>query len=86
MADIFASMPPDVLGAPATRHFAITPHDSNNFAQPPRAIICLTAGTAQVVDGAGTVIGYPMTAGQLLPFRGVRINSTSTTGTYAGLY
>lgn len=86
MADVFTSMPIEAQSAPGSRHFAITPHDSTNFTQPPRAIVCLTAGTAQVVDGAGTVVGYPMTAGQILPFRGVRINATSTTGTYAGWY
>lgn len=86
MDDIFDSMPVEALASPGSRHFAVVPSDATNFTQRPRAIVCLTAGTAQIVDGAGTVVGYPMTAGQVLPFRGVRVNATGTNGTYAGWY
>lgn len=86
MADIFSSMPVEAQSAPGSRHFAIAPSDDTNFAQPPRAIYCEEAGTAQVVDGAETVLPYTMTAGQILPFRGVRVNATDTTGTFYGWY
>lgn len=66
------------------RHTAITPSDTVNLTEP-MLIYCLTAGTCQVVDQADVVIGYPMTAGQLLPFLAKRVNATSTTGTYAGM-
>lgn len=71
---------------PGDVHFAITPSDTVNMTQVPRAIYCATAGTAQVVDKFGTVLPYVMVAGDVLPFRGVRINATSTTGTYYGWY
>ncbi|MBB4642362.1 spike base protein, RCAP_Rcc01079 family [Rhizorhapis suberifaciens] len=71
---------------PATTHFAVVPDDEDDFAIIPRAIYCQEAGTAQIVDAAGTVLPYTMTAGQVITFRGVRINATSTTGTYYGWY
>lgn len=71
---------------PATRHFAITPHNSTNFAILPRAIYCQAEGTAQIVDAGGTVLPYTMTAGQVLDIRAIRINATDTTGTYYGWY
>lgn len=71
---------------PGDVHFQIVPDNATNMTQTPRAIYCAVAGTAQVVDRAGTVLPYVMTQGQVLPFRGVRINSTSTTGTYYGWY
>jgi len=71
---------------PADRHFAITPSDTVNMTVQPRAIYCATDGTAQVVDAAGTVLPYVMIAGDVLPFRGVRVNATSTTGSFYGWY
>ena len=71
---------------PGDVHFAITPSNSVNMTQVPRAIYCVTDGTAQVVDKYGTVLPYVMLAGDILPFRGVRINLTSTTGSYYGWY
>jgi hypothetical protein len=82
MADRFANIADKTN--PADVHFAITPSDSVALAFIPRAIYCATGGTAQVVDAAGTVLPYVMNAGDILPFRGVRINATSTTGTYYG--
>jgi hypothetical protein len=71
---------------PGDSHFQITASNSENMAIRPRSIYCAVAGTAQVVDAAGVVLPYVMTQGQILPFRGVRINSTGTTGTYYGWY
>jgi hypothetical protein len=71
---------------PGDVHFAITPSDTVNMAQQPRAIYCATDGTAQVVDAAGTVLPYVMVQGDVLPFSGVRINATSTSGTFYGWY
>ena len=71
---------------PGDRHFAIVPSNTVNMTQVPRAIYCEADGVAQVVDAAGTVLPYTMIQGQYLPFRGVRVNLTSTTGTYYGWY
>lgn len=69
---------------PATKHFQITPDDTNPLPIMPRAIYCAAGGTAQVVDAAGTVLPYVMTAGQWIVLRALRINATSTTGTFYG--
>jgi hypothetical protein len=84
MADTFANR--FDKSEPGERHFAVVPSDTVEMAIRPRAIFCATAGTAQVVDAAGTLIAYPMAAGDILPFRPLRINATGTTGTYVGWY
>lgn len=81
MADRFASFASSGVGS-ATRHVAITPSDSTDIANRPRAIYCQAAGTVVIRDEAGTDLSYAMTAGQVLPFRGVRVLATGTTGTY----
>jgi hypothetical protein len=70
---------------PADRWFLMTPHNSTNEAFQPRAVFCSADGTAQMVDSLGTVMPVEMVAGTFVPFRPVRINATSTTGTYYGL-
>jgi hypothetical protein len=82
MVDTFKNRPG--VTDPGMVHVAITPSDTVDLETLPKAIYCQEAGTAQIVDAAGTVLPYTMTAGQLLPFRGVRINATDTTGTYYG--
>ena len=86
MADTFKNV--SNQSNPASRHFDVVTGDTEaaNFAVMPRAIYCVTAGTAQIVDEAGTVLAYPMLAGATLNFRAPRINTTSTTGTYRGWY
>jgi hypothetical protein len=86
MSDSFAYKSPEAATVPAEVHFAITPSNSVNFTIRPRAIYCQADGTAQIVDAAGTVLPYAMTAGNFIPFRGVRINATGTTGTFYGWY
>lgn len=71
---------------PGDIHFQIVPSNTVAMTFVPRAIFCAADGTAQVVDKAGTVLPYVMLAGQFLPFRGVRINATGTTGTFYGWY
>ncbi|PWB94665.1 spike base protein, RCAP_Rcc01079 family [Methylosinus sporium] len=85
MADNFSTFAPG-LSDVATRHFAISPSDSADLAIKPRAIYCTVAGDAVIRDEAGTDITYPLTAGQILPFRGVRILATNTTATVVGWY
>lgn len=84
MGDRFANV--ENRTNPGDRHFQIVPSDIVDMAIQPRAIYCAADGTAQVVDAGGTVLPYAMTAGSWLPFRGVRINATSTTGTFYGWY
>lgn len=70
---------------PSDRWFLMTPNNSTNETLQPRAVFCSADGTAQMVDRLGTVMPVEMLAGTLVPFRPVRINLTSTTGTFYGL-
>lgn len=85
MADDFSTYGKG-LTSPTDTWVLAVPHASTNFALRPRGILCSAAGTAQMVDGAGTVMPVAMTAGQFVPFRPIRINAVDTTGTYYGLY
>lgn len=76
------------VNSPYQKAVAITASDAANISTGVAdAVLCLTAGSAVILDAAGSAaLTVPMTAGQLLPLRVVRINSTGTTGTYAALY
>jgi hypothetical protein len=63
------------------RHAAVTPHDSTNFTEMPKAVFVGVAGNVVAVDEYGTAVTYAMAAGQILPIRPIRINSTNTTAT-----
>lgn len=80
MADPFVSYEAN-LTSPAERHFAITPSDSVDMAIRPRAIRVGGGGDISVVDIDGTAITYAVTAGEVVVFRGVRVNLTGTTAT-----
>lgn len=86
MADQFTNASGAAQSAPATRHFAITLSDTVDMAIVPRALYVLTAGNLAIVDAADVVVVYPVTAGQIIPFRGKRINLASSTATAVGWY
>lgn len=64
---------------PATRHETITPSDTVDLPNRPRALYCLTGGNVAVRDEAEEEIIYPVTAGQMLMIRAVRVMATGTT-------
>lgn len=70
----------DVAGV----HFAIAPSNITDLAVRPRALYCTVAGNVVIRDQAGTDITYPVTVGQILPFRANRILATGTTATVVG--
>jgi hypothetical protein len=72
------------LSSPASKHYAITPSDTIDLADVPRAIYCNVAGNAVIRDKYGTDVTYALNAGQVLPFRGVRVLATGTTATLIG--
>lgn len=76
MADNFEKYQ-ETLTAPATRHYAITAADTD-LAVVPRALYVLTAGDLVIRDEQGTDITYPVTAGQLIVFRGRQVRAAST--------
>lgn len=83
MSDAFASLSKG-LTAPADIHYAITPSDTVDLPRRPRALRVQTAGNLVVRDAAGTNITYPVTAGEVFVFRGVRVLATGTTATVVG--
>ncbi|TNC73704.1 spike base protein, RCAP_Rcc01079 family [Rubellimicrobium roseum] len=72
------------LESPADRHQAITPSDTAPVVPRPRALWCQTAGDLAIEDRDGTRLTYAVAAGQILPFRAVRVLATGTTATVYG--
>ena len=68
--------------------FAITKHDTTNFAYQVRGIYVGGAGAVTIVTPAGSVITFSgVPAGTILPVRATRVNSTGTDATnMVGLY
>ena len=84
MADPFASNASG-LDSPATRHFSITPADSD-LAIRPRAIRCGGAGNLVIRDEAGTDVTYAVSAGEVLAFRAIQVRAASTATAIVGWY
>ena len=68
---------------PATDAAAITPHDTNEITNPPRAIYIGTGGNIKVdMTGAGTGITFVnVQTGSILPIRVSLVYATGTTAT-----
>lgn len=81
--DEFASLTKG-LTSPGTKHFAIIPDDMADLPVLPRVIYCQSEGTLIVRDEDGVDLPYTMASGDRIDFRGVRVLSTGTTGTYYG--
>ncbi|WP_336802488.1 spike base protein, RCAP_Rcc01079 family [Kaistia sp. MMO-174] len=74
------------ISGPGTRHFAVTPSNTADLSIQPRALYIASGTTVAIRDEGGVDITYPVTAGQILPFRGVRILATGTDATVIGWY
>jgi hypothetical protein len=59
----------------------VTPSDTVNLPEVPRAIHIGVAGNVVLVGSDGTACTFAVNAGQTYPYQPVRINSTSTTAT-----
>lgn len=71
----------DVVWGQARRWGAITPHDTNQLAELPKAIRCNVAGTVNIVGEDGNAEDFVVAAGETLPCRPVIVKSTGTTAT-----
>jgi hypothetical protein len=71
----------DSVSAPATKWFAITPSDSTDLAITPKAIFIGGAGNISLTGADGVSVAFPVSAGQVLPLRAVRVRATNTTAT-----
>jgi hypothetical protein len=82
MADRFSDRQSSGLADPATRHYTITPANSD-LAIRPRALFVKVAGDLVIRDELGTDQTYPVNVGDVIPFRAVQIR-TGTTATVIG--
>lgn len=87
MADTFPTSA-QLSWEPGARHYAVTPHDSTDFTASFRALYIGTGGDVVIVDMNSTAVTYKnVPAGTVIPMRGRRVNSTSTTATdIVGIY
>lgn len=74
------------LESPAAAHFNITPQDGTDLPVRPRVLRVISAGDLAVRDAAGTIIVYPVAAGETLAFSAAGIEATGTTAAVAGWY
>lgn len=73
-------MASSMVDAPASSAVAVTPSDSTNFAFEAKALFVGTAGNVVVVMRDGVACTFTnVQAGQILPVRCTRVNSTNTT-------
>ena len=83
MADRFEGYT-SALTSPGTRHYVITPSDTTDLDPKPRGIRVLVSGDVAIRDEKGVDITYPVTAGETMGFRAVRVLATGTTATVVG--
>lgn len=72
------------LESPGDRHQLVVPSDTAPVKPRPRALWCHQDGEVAVEDRDGTVLTYRLVAGQVLPFRAVKVRATGTTATVYG--
>ena len=66
------------LESPADIHRLIVPADGVDLDPKPRSLRVITAGTIAVRDRLGTIIEYPVIAGEIFVFRAQGIEATGT--------
>lgn len=82
MADKFANI--NDLGSQCRAALAVTPSDSVDLTDVPKALYIGVGGNISVdpVDGPGTAVIFPVVAGQVFDFvRVKRVRATGTTAT-----
>ena len=87
MADAYANV--DALTAQCRGALPVTPSDSTDLTNIPKALYVTVAGNISVdpVDGLSTAVIFPVTAGQTFDFvRVKRIRATGTTATVIAGY
>lgn len=83
MADIFDSFA-DTPSSPATRAQAVTPHDTNPIADPPKGLYVGGAGniTMRGMNDTADTVWAGVPAGTVLPFRARYVRATGTSATF----
>ncbi len=70
---------------PATYHYTVAASNTVSLSPIPRSLYVQVAGNVTIVDSGNTSITYAVSAGQVLPFRAIRIH-TDTTATLIAWY
>lgn len=78
--DSFSTHAPSLIG-PATRVVTITPSDSNDLSDTPRALSVGESGWVSVVTAGGDTATIYVAAGVPFPIRVRRVRATGTTAT-----
>lgn len=68
---------------PATRHYIVTPSNTDPQTPAPRALYAANSGTIVITDDANTTISYTVTAGTILRFTPTLIRTDTTANTIA---
>ncbi len=76
------------LDSPATKHFAMTPHDSTNESNYTRGVYIGGSGNLTIVTDDDVAVAYSnAVAGTIIPIRAKRVNSTGLTASnLVGMY
>ncbi len=72
------------LESPGAQHFPIVPADGIDLPVRPRVLFILTTGDLAIRDSDDSILTYPVTSGQIVPFSAVGIEATGTTATAVG--
>lgn len=80
MADAFATYA-DSISAQANSWAAVTPSDSTDLTNVPKALYIGGAGNIVITGKDSVDATFAVTAGQVLPCRARRVKSTDTTAT-----
>jgi hypothetical protein len=72
------------LESPAQTHFSITPQDAVDLPVRPRVLRVVSAADLAARDAAGTVIVYPVAAGENFAFSAAGIEASGTSATVVG--
>lgn len=84
MADTFESQAKG-LTSPGDRHYAVTP-GAGDLPFKPRALYVQAAGTVTIQDDLGISIVYNVLAGQILPFRGLKVTAVGSGASVVAWY
>ena len=68
---------------PGVFHYAVTPSNTVPLTPVPRSLFVNANGILTIVDSNDEAVTYNVTAGQILPFRAIYINTDSTANVIA---
>ncbi len=83
--DPFSIEAPSLISS-GERHYAVGPSDDADLPIRPKCLYIQTTGIIVIRDIGGVDVSYAVAAGQVFPFRGVRVMDTGTTASSVAWY